>query len=98
MSAATSAKLPEVKSVYEKNKRSNNIYQIINLLDKNIKQSSTLEKFRNKSDGFLCHPIHCEDVCMLSQKELNTFKHTLEDRRGKIQPMANKFVTLTGAS
>lgn len=43
------AKLPEVKSVYEKNKRSNNIHQIMNLLDSNIKTEGTLAKFRVKN-------------------------------------------------
>ncbi|CDW81640.1 UNKNOWN [Stylonychia lemnae] len=97
MSVAPS-KLPEVKSVYEKNKRSNNIYQIIKLLDKNIKYSSTLEKFREKPDEFLFHPIHCEDLCFLSQKELKDLKKHLNDQGGQLQSMANKFVTLTGAS
>jgi len=92
------AKLPEVKSVYEKNKRSNNIFQIMRLLDKNIKHSTTLEKFRDKPDEFLFHPIHCEDLCLITQTELKDYKKGLIDKSGKLQSMANKFVTLTGAS
>lgn len=34
--AVAPAKLPEVKAVYEKNKRSNNIFQMMTLLDQNI--------------------------------------------------------------
>eukprot|EP00347_Sterkiella_histriomuscorum_P024497 403330905 len=92
------AKLPEVKSVYEKNKRSNNIHQIISLLNKNIKNQTTLEKLRESKSEHLFHPIHSEDLCMLSQKELRYYKKNLEIKRGKIQSMANKMVTLTGAS
>jgi len=91
------AKLPEVKTVYERNKRSNNIYYILRLLSQNIKDKGTLEKFRPKKSTTMFNPIHSENICLLPQKQLVHYKKMVEDKRGKIVSLANKSVTLTGA-
>ncbi len=75
---ASSAKLPEVKTVYEKNKRSNNIHQILNLVEHNIKREGTLDKFRPKLQSFNAEPIYAEQVCLLEQKDLKNYKHKIE--------------------
>ena len=54
------SKLPEVKTVYERNKRSNNIFYILRLLNQNIQSEGTLAKFRPKKPSSLFNPIHSD--------------------------------------
>ena len=68
------------------------------LLDKNIKIVGTLEQFRTKAKESMFDPVHCKDLCLMPQEDLQLFKKSVIKKTGKRKSMANKFVTLTGAS